>query len=119
MIYIREFVNHSCTQMQMQHFYYICCNDADPPICCGNCAIDFRIDESHLAPVLFYFFSAHLLLDHMLSRMEPVCLNSFALSVNCFPVWKLNIWKFSSELLMGRCFHLYSCLPYRLFKAFH
>jgi ABC-type uncharacterized transport system permease subunit len=38
--------------------------------------------------------------------MEPVSLNSFALSVNCFPVWKLNIWKFSSELLMGGCFHL-------------
>jgi len=36
--------------------------------------------------------------------MEPVSLNSFALSVNCFPVWKLNIWKFSSELLMGGCF---------------
>jgi hypothetical protein len=38
--------------------------------------------------------------------MEPVSVNSFALSVNFFPVWKLNIWKFLSELLIGGCFHL-------------
>ena len=111
-------MKHSGIQMQMQQFYYICCNDADPPISCGNFANDFLIDESHLAPVLFNFFSTRLL-ELILSRMEPVSLNPFALSVNCFAVWKLNIRKFSSELLMGGCFHLYSCLPYRLFKAFH
>jgi hypothetical protein len=97
----------------MQQFHYICCNDADPPICCGNFASDFVIDESHLAPVLFSFFFSTFA-SSLLSRMEPVSLNSFALAVNCFAVWK-----FLSELLMGGCFHLYSCLPYRLFKAFY
>jgi hypothetical protein len=33
--------------------------------------------------------------------MEHVALNSFALSVNWFPVWNWSIWKFLSEFLVA------------------